>query len=177
MTNRWKTAVLAAALAVACGAEATAPKTDLMGYTAGADVISVPVTDGRIDVVSGVVYRQIKSARRVDQLLMTVLQPRTNGLKPAVVYFPGGGFSSADHEKFIEMRMALAKAGFVVAAVQYRVVPTKFPALIEDAKGAVRYLKAHAAEYGIDPERIGVLGDSAGGYVAEMMAATNGEKG
>ena len=161
MTNRWKTAVLAAALAVAFGAEATAPKTDLMGYTAGADVISVPVTDGRIDVVSGVVYRQIKSARRVDQLLMTVLQPRTNGLKPAIVYFPGGGFSSADHEKFIEMRMALAKAGFVVAAVQYRVVPTKFPALIEDAKGAVRYLKAHAVEYGIDPERVGVFGDSA----------------
>ena len=177
MTNQWKTAVLAAALALTFGAEAAAPKTDLMGYTAGADVISVPVTDGRIDVVSGVVYRQIKSARRVDQLLMTVLQPRTNGLKPAIVYFPGGGFSSADHEKFIEMRMALAKAGFVVAAVQYRVVPTKFPALIEDAKGAVRYLKAHAAEYGIDPERIGVLGDSAGGYVAEMMAATNGEKG
>ena len=56
MTNQWKTAILAAALAVAFGAEA-APKTDLMGYTAGADVISVPVTDGRIDVVSGVVYR------------------------------------------------------------------------------------------------------------------------
>ena len=78
------TASLAAAVAGAFGAEA-APKTDLMGYTAGADVISVPVTDGRIDVVSGVVYRQIKSARRVDQLLLTVLQPRTNGLKPAVV--------------------------------------------------------------------------------------------
>ena len=148
----------------------------LMGYVPGADVVSVAVTTGRIDTISGIVYRQIKMPRRIDQLLMTVLQPRTSGLKPAVIYFPGGGFTSADHEKFIELRMALARAGFVVAAAQYRVVPTKFPALLEDAKAAVRYLRAHAAEYGIDPERIAVLGDSAGGYVAEMMAATNGEK-
>ncbi len=74
------------------------------------------------------------------------------------------------------MRMALAKAGFVVAAVQYRVVPFKFPALLEDGKAAVRFLKAHAQEYGVDPDRIAVLGDSAGGYLAQMMAATNGEK-
>ncbi len=170
-----KFALLAAATLMATGATA-ADNSTLMGYTNGAEVISVPVTEGRIDTISGIVYNQIKMPRRVDQLLMTVLQPRTDGLKPAVVYFPGGGFSSADHEKFIEMRMALAKAGFVVAAVQYRVVPFKFPALLEDGKAAVRFLKAHAAEYGVDPDRIAVLGDSAGGYLAEMMAATNGEK-
>ena len=167
----------AVAAAVAMTAAGAADNAKLMGYASGAEVISVPVKTGRIDVISGIVYRQIKMPRRIDQLKMTVLQPRTTGMKPAIIYFPGGGFSSADHEKFIEMRMALAKAGFVVAAAEYRVVPTKFPALIEDAKGAVRFLKAHAAEYGVDPDRIGVLGDSAGGYVAEMMSATNGEKG
>lgn len=52
----------------------------------------------------------------------------------------------------------------------------KFPALVEDGKAAVRYLRAHADEYGIDPERIGVIGDSAGGYLVQMLGATNGEK-
>uniref|UniRef100_UPI0005CC2C1D alpha/beta hydrolase n=2 Tax=Klebsiella/Raoultella group TaxID=2890311 RepID=UPI0005CC2C1D len=97
-------------------------------------------------------------------------------LKPAIVYFPGGGFTSAAWDKFIEMRMALAEAGFVVAAAEYRTVPDTFPAPVVDGKAAIRYLRAHAAEYGIDPKRIGVLGDSAGGYMAQMMALTHGEK-
>ena len=48
--------------------------------------------------------------------------------------------------------------------------------LIAQQKKAVRYLRAHADEYGIDPERIGVIGDSAGGYLVQMLGATNGEK-
>lgn len=75
------------------------------------------------------------------------------------------------------MRYALARAGFVVAAAEYRTVPNRFPALLEDGKAAVRYLRAHADELGIDPERIGVLGDSAGGYLVQMLGATSGEKG
>ena len=56
-------------------------------------------------------------------------------------------------------------------------IPNRFPALLEDGKAAVRYLRAHAEELGIDPERIGVLGDSAGGYLVEMLGTTSGEKG
>lgn len=74
------------------------------------------------------------------------------------------------------MRLALAQAGFVVAAAEYHVVPDTFPAPVVDGKAAMRYLRAHAAEYGIDPQRIGVLGDSAGGYLAQMLGTTNGEK-
>lgn len=143
---------------------------------AGAQTIAVPVTTGQIDTIGDVIYSQVKSMRANRQLRMTVLVPRTNDLKPAIVYFPGGGFTSADYEKYSEMRTALARAGFVVAAAEYRVVPNKFPALVQDAKGAVRYLRAHAAEYGIDPTRIGVIGDSAGGYVAQMLGTTNGER-
>lgn len=108
---------------------------------------------------------------------MTLLVPRTRELKPAIVYYPGVGFTSADYEKFIEMRMALAKAGFVVASAEYRTVPDRYPAFINDANAAVRYLRAHAEQFNIDPDRIGVIGDSAGGYVAQMMGVTNGEKG
>ena len=107
---------------------------------------------------------------------MTLLVPRTAEKKPAIIYFPGGGFTTTDYEKFIEMRFALAKAGFVVAAAEYRVVPNKFPAILEDGKSAVRFLKAHADAYGIDASKIGVLGDSAGGYLSQMVAVTGNEK-
>ncbi|MFQ8815809.1 MAG: alpha/beta hydrolase fold domain-containing protein [Sutterella wadsworthensis] len=169
-------AVPAACVLFAAGTIFAADRADLMGYVPGAEVMKVDVTDGRIDTISGIIYSQIKSQRSIRQLRMTVMTPRTKARKPAVVYFPGGGFTSADHEKFIEMRHALARAGFVVAAAEYRTVPVKFPALVEDGKAAVRYLRAHADEYGIDPERIGVIGDSAGGYLVQMLGATNGEK-
>lgn len=138
--------------------------------------MKVEITEGQIDVISGIIYSQVISTRSNRALRMTVLAPRTNTPKPAIVYFPGGGFTSADYEKFIEMRMALAKAGFVVAAVEYRTVPDKFPALVVDGKAAVRFLRAHAAQFHIDPTRIGVLGDSAGGYLSQMVGTTNGEK-
>lgn len=147
----------------------------LPGYTQGARVIRVDGRRNQIDQIGGLIYSQIYSTRAVRQLRMSLLVPRTRKLKPAIVYFPGGGFTSADYEKFFEMRSALAEAGFVVAAAEYRVVPDRYPAPVEDGKAAVRYLRAHAREYGIDPSRIGVLGDSAGGYLAQMLATTNGE--
>lgn len=139
--------------------------------------MSVEITDTvPIDVHSGIAYSHVLSPR-VDHLLrMTILVPRTRQPKPAIVYYPGGGFTSSNYDRFIGWRMALAQAGFVVAAVEYRVVPERYPAPIIDAKAAIRYLRAHAAELGIDPTRIGVLGNSAGGYISQMVATTNGEK-
>lgn len=140
------------------------------------ETMKVEVSDGQIEVISGVIYSQIMSEWNSRQLKMTLLVPKSKILKPAIIFFPGGGFISANHERYIEMRMALAKAGFVVASVEYRVVPDKFPALVVDAKSAVRYLRAHAKELGIAPDCIGVLGDSAGGYLAQMAGTTNGEE-
>lgn len=155
----------------------TATAQDLMGQSPEAQVVDVPVVQGRIDAISGVVYSQVfERGRSVRGLKMTLFVPRTKEKKPAVLYFPGGGFTSADHEKFLEMRYALARAGYVVAACEYRAVPNKFPALLEDAKAAVRWMRAHASEFGVDADRIGLLGDSAGGYVVQMAGATNGEK-
>lgn len=148
-----------------------------LAMTPGAELLEPKIENGQIDTMSGIVYSQIKGLRSNRGMRMSVMIPRDDKLKPAIIYFPGGGFTSADYEKFTEMRYALAKAGFVVAAAEYRVVPNKFPALLEDAKAAVRFLRAHAEEYGVNPDKIGVLGDSAGGYVVQMTGATNGEKG
>lgn len=166
-----------AVLAAASLLVTTATAQDLMGQSPEAQVVDVPVAQGRIDAISGVVYSQVfERGRSVRGLKMTLFVPRTKEKKPAVLYFPGGGFTSADHEKFLEMRYALACAGYVVAACEYRAVPNKFPALLEDAKAAVRWMRAHASEFGVDANRIGLLGDSAGGYVVQMAGATNGEK-
>ncbi|WP_071149099.1 alpha/beta hydrolase [Bacteroides ndongoniae] len=141
----------------------------------GKQTLKVEITETPVDVISNVIYSQITFPTN-RQLRMTLLVPRTPQPKPAIVFYPGGGFMTANHDSFIAMRMALAKAGFVVAAAEYRTVPDRFPALVIDAKSAVRYLRAHAGQFGIDPQRIGVIGDSAGGYVAQMVGTTNGEK-
>lgn len=71
--------------------------------------------------------------------------------------------------------MHLAEAGYVVASIQYRVAPTaRFPEPLEDVKSAIRYLKAHADQFGVDPERVGIIGGSAGGYLTAMAATTSG---
>ena len=165
-----KTVALAAISGLmASGACAQAP-------VAQTESMKVEVTEHQIDEIGGVIYSQIQSRRSNRAMRMTLLVPRTTEKKPAIIYFPGGGFTTTDYEKFIEMRFALAKAGFVVAAAEYRVVPNKFPAILEDGKSAVRFLKAHADAYGIDASKIGVLGDSAGGYLSQMVAVTGYEK-
>lgn len=165
-----KTVALAAISGLmASGACAQAP-------VAQTESLKVEVTEHQIDEIGGVIYSQIQSRRSNRAMRMTLLVPRTAEKKPAIIYFPGGGFTTTDYEKFIEMRFALAKAGFVVAAAEYRVVPNKFPAILEDGKSAVRFLKAHANAYGIDASKIGVLGDSAGGYLSQMVAVTGNEK-
>lgn len=165
-----KTVALAAISGLmASGACAQAP-------VAQTESMKVEVTEHQIDEIGGVIYSQIQSRRSNRAMRMTLLVPRTAEKKPAIIYFPGGGFTTTDYEKFIEMRFALAKAGFVVAAAEYRVVPNKFPAILEDGKSAVRFLKAHADDYGIDASKIGVLGDSAGGYLSQMVAVTGNEK-
>ncbi|MDU4356253.1 alpha/beta hydrolase [Phytobacter diazotrophicus] len=156
--------------------QAVAAADTLPGSTEGAQIMKFTPSQDQTDLFSNVIYSQVKDGVALRQLRMSLLVPRNNDLKPAIVYFPGGGFMTANHDKYIAMRMALANAGYVVAAAEYRVIPDKFPAPLVDGKTAVRYLRAHAKEYNIDPARIAVLGDSAGGWLAQMLGTTNGEK-
>ena len=154
----------------------TAAQKDLMGYTDGAQIMTVAERVTPIDARSNLIYAQIATPHQHDLLHMHLLIPRTESPKPAIIFFPGGGFTSSDYDRYTDMRYALARAGFVVASAEYRVVPHMFPSLVEDGKAAVRYLRAHAQDFGIDPNKIGVLGDSAGGYMSQIVATTNGEK-
>jgi acetyl esterase len=99
-------------------------------------------------------------------------RPRENGVLPLLVFFHGGGFVVGDLESYDEMCRGLALAGdCAVLAVHYRLAPEhKFPAATDDALGAARWAARHANELGIDPARIAVGGDSAGGNLAAVTA-------
>src|SRR5262249_60703078 len=69
--------------------------------------------------------------------------------------------------------LGLGEGGYVAATVEYRLAPKyPFPAAIHDVKEAVRWLRANAAKYHIDPERIGTTGGSAGGHLAQFLGVT-----
>jgi acetyl esterase/lipase len=91
----------------------------------------------------------------------------------AVLYVHGGGWESGNRTTGFERRMIgpLTDAGFVVATIDYRLAPgSRHPAQAQDVACAVRYLRANAAALGIDPRRIGIMGDSAGGHLAALTA-------
>ncbi|HIS39229.1 MAG TPA: alpha/beta hydrolase [Candidatus Aphodovivens avistercoris] len=146
------------------------------------NVLKVPKVRSRVVAVRNLVYKQVfydyhSTALKID-LLYPVFDgpvPAVQGAKPCIVYVAGGGFVEQFTETFIGLQVGLVQAGYVVASVQHRLVPeSQFPEPLEDVKAAVRWLRAHAETYGIDKDRIGVMGDSAGGYMAAMMGATNG---
>jgi acetyl esterase/lipase len=93
--------------------------------------------------------------------------------RPAMVWIHGGGWNSGD--KSAPPGMGLLLRGYVVISINYRLSSEAvFPAQIFDCKAAVRFIRSHAREFDIDPSRIGVWGDSAGGQLAALMGATNG---
>jgi carboxylesterase type B len=85
------------------------------------------------------------------------------------------GYAGANRlELEMEDRSALTAAGFLVVSLNYRLAPDYlFPAMIEDVKCAVRSLRAHVAEYNIDPDRIGAYGDSAGGHLVSLLGTSD----
>jgi pectinesterase len=106
---------------------------------------------------------------------LTLYVPDQPGSYPAVLDIHGGGWKQRQVEADRPMMERLAARGFVTGIVAYRLsTEAKYPAAIYDCKAAVRYLRAHAAELKIDPERIGVMGGSAGGHLTGLLAMTNG---
>jgi acetyl esterase/lipase len=107
------------------------------------------------------------------ELKMDIYMPRAgSGPAPVAMYVHGGGWrtgSKASVNGIVRVE-DLTSRGFLVAAINYRLAPQhKWPAMIEDAKCAVRYLRANASRLSLDTSRIGVWGGSAGGHLVAML--------
>ncbi|MCO8121788.1 alpha/beta hydrolase [Stieleria sp. TO1_6] len=112
-------------------------------------------------------------------LTMHIVQPKpiSDRPLPAYVWIHGGGWQGGTKEGGIRKVAALVRNGFVGATIEYRLTDeAAFPAQIEDCKCAIRYLRAHAAKYNIDPDRIAVGGSSAGGHLAALVGTSAGVK-
>ncbi len=134
-----------------------------------------PGKPAAIEVERGLVYGKGNGT----ELRLDLAHPGNgSGPFPALVCLHGGGWKQgnrADLEKTIE---ALAGHGYVAVTVSYRLSPqAKFPAQIEDCKAAVRWLRANAAKYHINPDRIGALGFSAGAHLACLLGTTDPRDG
>lgn len=129
--------------------------------------------------VSNVEYECVDDVSRVLQILIpssrNAKAPRgdrpATKIYPCIVYVQGSAWMPQDVYGNLPCIARLAERGFVVAVVQYRdsSVAT-FPAPVQDARNAVRFMRAHAAEYAVDPERMVVMGDSSGGHTAVYAA-------
>ena len=121
-------------------------------------------------------WENITYARYGDRAMqLDVYAPgdRNGGPLPCVVCVHGGGWANGSRLGFRRIAQALARKGFVAATVSYRLSGEEpFPAAIQDVKASVRYLRANAGEYGIDPDRIGAMGHSAGGHLVALLATS-----
>lgn len=139
--------------------------------------VNIEVSEPQFIVTTDVAFTQVDSwfgHTRTD-LKMDIIYPENAGKKyPCIVWICGGAWLSLDKSAHLAYLSGLARKGFVVAGVQYRTSNEAiYPAQLQDIKAGIRYLRAHADRYSIDGEFFGVMGESAGGYLASMAALVN----
>lgn len=102
------------------------------------------------------------------------IQPRKS--LPAVLIIHGGGWRSGDRSQHVPFAQKLAERGFVAITVEYRLsTEALYPAAVHDLKAAIRWVRANAQKYHVDPDKIASLGFSAGGQLAALLGTTNGK--
>ena len=119
-------------------------------------------------------YATVSKTQKLDLYL-----PADDGtvVFPIVVLIHGGGFFTGSSADEADRAQFLVDRGFAVANVNYRLSgEAAFPAGVQDVKAAIRFVRANAPSWGVDPHRIAVWGDSAGGYLSMMVAATGGRQ-
>ena len=111
-------------------------------------------------------------------LEMDIYRPKGEwGALPALVCIHGGGWAKGDRTSHAKIAQALAARGYVAATISYRLSgEAPFPAQIHDCKAAVRFLRANAKTYGINPDQIGAIGLSAGGHLTALLATSGNVK-
>ena len=113
-------------------------------------------------------------------LKMNLIFPKhreNHSKQPAIIWICGGAFSAVNEDVWMPEMVEFARMGYTMASIEYRTSnKASFPAPLIDAKAAVRYLKAHADRFCINPDHIFVMGESAGGTLASLVGVTGDDK-
>jgi acetyl esterase/lipase len=144
---------------------------------AAAEVTTVKVSPDMTlaTLQADITYSDIANGFSRSHLKMDLIKPLSRVPTQVIVFVSGNGWRSIDRQALIPQLAPFAKAGYLVATIDYRIIgETTFPEPLKDVKAAVRFLRANAAKYNLDPDRIGIWGNSAGGQLSAMAAVTAG---
>jgi acetyl esterase/lipase len=123
----------------------------------------------RVQVEHNLTYREVGG----EKLKLDAYLPVGDGIRPGVMVIYGGGWILGSKQLSGPMAEMLAEQGFVAFAMNYRLAPQHpFPAAVDDVRASTAWVRDHAAEFGLDPGRIGAIGGSAGGHLAAMLATS-----
>lgn len=137
--------------------------------------IDVEISEPGVSLFEDVLFARYYTWPQAE-LTMNVFAPMDGKKHPAVVMLPGGAWITAPKSVWYLLALKLAQNGFVAAPIEYRLIgAADYTEIIGDAKAAVRYLRAHADQFGIDENKIAAMGASAGGYLAVMLGVTGDE--
>lgn len=136
-----------------------------------------PTMEGQIKLVQNIIYSKAGG----EEIPMTLFLPWNlddpnikTEKKPLIVFVQGSAWTTPDREFEIPQLSAFARSGYIVATIEHRssLNGHAFPAFLQDAKCAIRYLRANADKYGIDSERVAIWGTSSGGNNALLVGLT-----
>ncbi|MCK5134197.1 MAG: alpha/beta hydrolase [Bacteroidales bacterium] len=127
-----------------------------------------PAVPENIEIDKAIVYKQVDSA----SLKLDIYKLKNlNKAAPVLIFIHGGAWAKGERSDYLPYLLDYAKKGYVTATISYRLSQeAPFPAAVMDVKCAVRWIRAHADQYMINPEKIAVIGGSAGGHLAMMLA-------
>jgi acetyl esterase/lipase len=126
---------------------------------------------------TGVTFTEIPNGFARPYLMMDIIKPVSQAPTPAIIFVSGNGWRSIDRAALVPQLAPFAKAGYLVASIDYRIIgEVTFPEPLKDVKSAVRFLRANAKKFNINPDKIGIWGNSAGGQLSAMAATTGDAK-
>lgn len=139
--------------------------------------LAVPAKESMPDGIKGkrdIVYTTLSDTPFGKRKLhLDLFRPEKPGIYPAVVMIHGGGWRSGTRDMQVPLAQQIAAKGYVTVCVEYRLSPEAlYPAAVFDIKAAIRFLRAHAEKYNIDPVKIAISGCSSGGQLAALAGMT-----
>jgi acetyl esterase/lipase len=160
--------ILASAVAAAIAGAAHAEVIEVVPETVG----GAPV-----ELLADIQYAKLGGGFGRDELYLDLLKPVSDEPTPVIVFVLGSGWHPIERERVLPQLVPLAEAGYAIASIDYRGIgEATFPDPERDVKAAIRFLRANAALYDIDPDGVGILGNSAGGHLSIFAALTGGDE-